>query len=227
VGPGVQGPEAPQAGGAEGEVIQEQTDSKGRVTKVSPVKTKSKDGSIDITTFSVNREGREISGSGLSFNSIDEFVEANPGLHQDSIDFLVDNLDLGIRKLVLREHRYDPNTGRTGLTVAIITNYGVIDAELKSSGAFSAIAIAPTASTPTAEGPVRPEAPPTPRTETMEKMQKLSEAEGLSNKKAREQTIKALRNSDPRLKEIMDTFVKSVEELEKAGKITRKCRLKS
>jgi hypothetical protein len=80
--------------------------------------------------------------------------------------------------------------------------------------------------TPTGVTP-EPEAPPTPKEETMEKMQKLSEAEGLSNKKAREQTIKALRNSDPRLKEIMDTFVESVEELEKAGKITRKCRLKS
>jgi hypothetical protein len=83
--------------------------------------------------------------------------------------------------------------------------------------------VAPTTE-PAAEGPVRPEAPPTPKAETMEKMQKLSEAEGLSNKKTRGQTIKALRNSDPRLKEIMDTFVKSVEELEKAGKITRKCR---
>lgn len=158
VGPSVQGPEAPQAGGPEGEVIQERADSKGRVTKVSPVKTKSKDGSIDITTFSVNREGREITGSGLSFNSIDEFVEANPGLDQDSIDFLTDNSDSGIREIILRKHRHNPKTGVAGLTVAIITNNGTIDAELKSSGAFSSTAIAPT--TPTAEGPVRPEAPP-------------------------------------------------------------------
>ena len=84
-----------------------------------------------------------------------------------------------------------------------------------------------TATQPTPAAPAAPtEAIADPKEETMEKMKELSEAEGLSNKKIRGETVKKILAQDARLAEVDANFDKAVEELEKAGKLQVSCRPK-
>jgi hypothetical protein len=66
-----------------------------------------------------------------------------------------------------------------------------------------------------------------PKEETLKKMEKLSEAEGMSNKKARGETLKKMLKQDARLAEVDANFDKAVKELEDAGKLQVSCRTKT
>jgi hypothetical protein len=80
---------------------------------------------------------------------------------------------------------------------------------------------------PTAEGPVRPEAPPTPKADTTKLMadvdalqQKMDQT---SNKGVKTRYQNQINKLAPKMKEVMAKFDSTVADLEKSGKLKRRC----
>lgn len=86
--------------------------------------------------------------------------------------------------------------------------------------------VAPTTE-PTAEGPVRPEAPPTPKADTTKLMadvdalqQKMDQT---SNKGVKTRYQNQINKLAPKMQEVMAKFDSTVADLEKSGKLKRRC----
>lgn len=80
---------------------------------------------------------------------------------------------------------------------------------------------------PTAEGPVRPEAPPAPKAETMKLMNDIAsleqKMEQTSNKGVKTRYQNQINKLAPKIGEVMAKFDSTVADLEKSGKLKRRC----
>lgn len=78
-----------------------------------------------------------------------------------------------------------------------------------------------------AEGPVRPEAPPAPKAETMKLMDDIAsleqKMEQTSNKGVKTRYQNQINKLAPKIGEVMAKFDSTVADLEKSGKLTRRC----